>query len=111
MTNYRFFATTPKAMENILALELEALGAKNLKQTVAGVSFEGLLETAYRACLWSRTANRILLQLAEFEVHSQQDLYDNIKKINWFQHLKPDGSFAVSFTAKNPYFAEFTHPR
>ena len=109
MTDYSLFATTPKAMEAILADELKSLGAQNIKPTIAGVAFEGTLETAYRVCLWSRTANRILLRLAEFEVHSQQDLYDQVKKINWFLHLPPDGSFVVSFSSKHSKVVNNSH--
>ena len=58
MTDYQLFATTPKAMEDILANELKALGAKNVKQKMAGVAFEGDLKLAYQACLWLRTASR-----------------------------------------------------
>jgi 23S rRNA (guanine2069-N7)-methyltransferase / 23S rRNA (guanine2445-N2)-methyltransferase len=97
MPTYQLFATTPKAMETILTEELQALGIKNTKPTMAGVAFEGSLETAYRACLWSRTANRVLLVLSSFEVKTQDDLYYGVKKINWFEHLRPEGSFAVSF--------------
>ena len=101
MTTYQLFATTPKAMEDILAEELKLLGAENVKPKMAGVSFQGNLEIAYRACLWSRTANRILLPLSSFEVKTKQELYDAVKKINWFEHFKPDDTFAVSFSAKN----------
>ena len=101
MTKYTFFASTPKAMEDILATELKQLGAEDVHPKLAGVSFQGDIEMAYRACLWSRTANRILLPLSQFEVNSQQDLYDAVKKINWFDHFKPDDTFAVSFNAKN----------
>ena len=109
MTDYQLFATTPKAMEAILADEIKTLGGRNIQQTLAGVSFQGDLATAYKACLWSRTANRILLQLATFEVESQQDLYDGIKKINWFEHMKPDDTFAVTFSAKNSKAINNTH--
>ena len=88
-------------MEDILATELKQLGAEDVHPKLAGVSFQGDIEMAYRACLWSRTANRILLPLSQFEVNSQQDLYDAVKKINWFDHFKPDDTFAVSFNAKN----------
>ncbi len=87
-------------MENILADELKELGAKDVHPRLAGVSFQGNLEMAYRACLWSRTANRILLPLSSFEVNSKEDLYDAVKKINWFDHFKPDDTFVVSFNAK-----------
>lgn len=109
MPIYQLFATTPKAMETLLAEELQALGIKQVKPTLAGVAFEGDLETAYRACLWSRTANRILLVLSSFEVKTQDDLYYGVKRINWFEHLQPEGSFAVSFSAKNSPVINNTH--
>jgi 23S rRNA (guanine2445-N2)-methyltransferase / 23S rRNA (guanine2069-N7)-methyltransferase len=101
MSTYQLFATTPKAMETILTEELQSLGINNIKATMAGVAFQGDLETAYRACLWSRTANRILLVLSSFEVKTQEDLYNGVQKINWFEHINSEDSFAVSFSAKN----------
>ena len=59
-----FFATVPRGMESLLAGELRSLGAEHVKQARAGVSFQGTLETAYRVCLWSRLAGRVLLPLA-----------------------------------------------
>jgi len=100
MTDLHFFATCPKAMEDILATELKQLDVKNVKTALAGVYFDGSIEAAYRVCLWSRIANRVLLSLSTFTVTSQEELYDNIKKINWFDHMKPDDSFAVSFNVK-----------
>ncbi|MDP3330402.1 MAG: bifunctional 23S rRNA (guanine(2069)-N(7))-methyltransferase RlmK/23S rRNA (guanine(2445)-N(2))-methyltransferase RlmL, partial [Methylococcaceae bacterium] len=109
MSIYSLFATTPKAMENLLTSELQSLGITNIKATVAGVAFQGDLETAYRACLWSRTANRILLVLNTFTVTSQDDLYRGVQEINWFEHLNPEDSFAVSFSAKNSEVINNTH--
>jgi 23S rRNA (guanine2069-N7)-methyltransferase / 23S rRNA (guanine2445-N2)-methyltransferase len=109
MTDYLLFATTAKAMEQLLADEIKQLGGCSVQLTVAGVAFEGDLQCAYRACLWSRTANRILLQLSQFQVESQQDLYDGIKKINWFEHMKPDDSFAVTFSSKKNKVISNTH--
>jgi 23S rRNA (guanine2445-N2)-methyltransferase / 23S rRNA (guanine2069-N7)-methyltransferase len=48
-------------MEDILATELKQLGVQQVKTAMAGVYFEGSLENAYRVCLWSRIANRVLL--------------------------------------------------
>lgn len=109
MNRYQLFATTPKAMEGILATEIEALGGQNVQQKMAGVSFQGDLNMAYKACLWSRTANRILLLLSNFEVKSQQDLYDGVSKINWSEHLNSDDSLAVSFSCKNNPAINNTH--
>lgn len=96
-------------MENLLTSELQSLGIENIKATMAGVAFEGDLETAYRACLWSRTANRILLVLNTFTVTSQDDLYRGVQEIDWFEHLNPEDSFAVSFSAKNSEAINNTH--
>lgn len=109
MSTYQLFATTPKAMEDILADELRALGINQIKATMAGVAFQGDLETAYRACLWSRTANRILLVLNSFTVKTQEDLYKGVQTINWLDHVAADGSFAVSFSAKNSPAINNTH--
>jgi len=109
MTDYSLFATTPKAMETLLSDEISSLGGTDVKPTMAGAAFRGTLETAYKICLWSRTANRVLLQLADFEVASQDDLYRGVQKTNWFEHLKPDGSFAVSFNARHTNVITNTH--
>ena len=96
-------------METILTEELQSLGINNIKTTMAGVAFQGDLETAYRTCLWSRTANRILLVLSSFEVKTQEDLYNGVQKINWFEHINPEDTFAVSFSAKNSQAINNTH--
>ena len=109
MTQYQLFATTPKAMEGILASEIEALSGKNVQQKMAGVAFQGDLAMAYKVCLWSRTASRILLLLGSFTVQSQQDLYDGVQGIDWSEHLNPDDSLAVSFSSKNNPAINNTH--
>lgn len=109
MTDYSLFATTPKAMEGLLAEEIAGLGGRQIQPTLAGVAFQGDLATAYRVCLWSRTANRVLLQLATFTVNSQQDLYDGVYAIDWSAHLAEKGSLAVTFSAKHSKVITHTH--
>jgi 23S rRNA (guanine2445-N2)-methyltransferase / 23S rRNA (guanine2069-N7)-methyltransferase len=109
MTHYQLYATTPKALEGILANEIRSLGGQHVKEKMAGVAFEGDLALAYRVCLWSRVANRVFLPLSSFEVKSQQDLYDGIKRINWFEHMQPEDSLAVSFSSKNSPAINNTH--
>ena len=109
MTQHSLYATAPKALEGILANEIKALGGQNVREKMAGVSFEGDLALAYRVCLWSRVANRVFLPLSHFEVKSQQDLYDGVKRINWFDHIQPDATLAVSFSSKNSPAINNTH--
>ncbi|MBR9885460.1 MAG: 23S rRNA (guanine(2445)-N(2))/(guanine(2069)-N(7))-methyltransferase, partial [Oceanospirillales bacterium] len=71
----KFFVTCPKGIEQLLEQELQTLGADSTKQTVAGVYVEGDLRLAYTVCLWSRLANRVLLQLVEGDAVTADDLY------------------------------------
>jgi 23S rRNA (guanine2445-N2)-methyltransferase / 23S rRNA (guanine2069-N7)-methyltransferase len=89
------FATCPKGLEYLLRDELRALGADDAREALAGVYFSGELELAYRACLWSRLASRVLLQLAEFDAADADALYAGVQAIDWSQHLAVDGSFAI----------------
>src|SRR5690606_4185124 len=84
-----------------LAAELLSLGASGIRETVAGVYFEGTLETAYRVCLWSRLANKVLLPLASFAVNSQDELYDGARALPWYEHLSPTGTLLVDFIGSN----------
>jgi 23S rRNA (guanine2445-N2)-methyltransferase / 23S rRNA (guanine2069-N7)-methyltransferase len=63
MTLRRFFASTARGLADLLAGELQALGALDLREGRGGVSFSGTLEVAYRACLESRVASRVYLPL------------------------------------------------
>ena len=92
-----WLATCPKGMEQLLADELEAIGAAEIKQTVAAVHFQGSLQVAYKACLWSRLANRILMPLLSFKLDSTDDLYTNSVEIPWEEHLTEDNSIAIDF--------------
>ena len=90
-----FFATCPKGLEYLLVDELKALGASDVHEALAGVHFRGELEAGYRACLWSRLASRILLQLAEFEVADADALYAGARAIAWSDHFDIATTFAV----------------
>lgn len=95
------FATCPKGLEGLLLTELNELNALEARETVAGVAFSGDLALAYRVCLWSRLANKVLLPLAEFPVHSQDDLYKGALDIPWEEHLGPDNTFVVDFVGSS----------
>lgn len=106
MTELSFFATTPKGMESLLADELRGLGAAGVEPTRAGVRFAGSLETAYRACLWSRTASRVLLPIARFAAPTPEALYAGVRSVRWAEHLSPDGTLAVDFASAE---SQITH--
>lgn len=92
----RFFATCPHGAEDLLVAELAALGIEAPRQRSGGVEFEGPLAHAYRVCLWSRLAGRVLLQLAELPAHDPDALYQAARALDWTEHLSRGRTFAVS---------------
>jgi len=94
---FDLFATAAPGLEELVAAELEELGAASIRLTKAGVRFQGDLAIAYRCCLWSRLASRILLQIDSAEITSPDGLYDAIRAIPWEEHLEVDGSLIVDF--------------
>ncbi|MHB9150443.1 MAG: bifunctional 23S rRNA (guanine(2069)-N(7))-methyltransferase RlmK/23S rRNA (guanine(2445)-N(2))-methyltransferase RlmL [Thermoleophilia bacterium] len=95
----RLFATAARGLEPLLAAELRALGAAGVKESRAGCAFAGTLETAYRVCLWSRLASRVLLPLAEVGATDADDLYEGVRSLSWEAHLASTGTLAVDFTS------------
>ncbi|HDP88477.1 MAG TPA: bifunctional 23S rRNA (guanine(2069)-N(7))-methyltransferase RlmK/23S rRNA (guanine(2445)-N(2))-methyltransferase RlmL [Thioalkalivibrio sp.] len=96
MPTQRFFANAPRHMEPLLAEELRALGVANVGETRGGVHFEDTLAAAYRVCLWSRIANRVLLELARFPAETPEALYAGVQAIDWSAHFDVTQTFAVS---------------
>ncbi len=94
----RFFATAPRGLEELLAGELTSLGLDGVRVRRGGVEFGGALASAYRVCLWSRLANRVLFPLAQFTAVDEQALYDGVRAIEWAAHLGPENTLAVAFT-------------
>ena len=82
---------------DLTAAELRACGATHTRELKLGVLFEGTLETAYRACLWSRTASRILMPLGNFPAATPEELYAGVAAIDWTQHLAATGTLAIDF--------------
>ncbi len=99
----KFFATCPKGLEGLLKAELQKLGATDVKETVAGVSFKGEMEIGLKACLWSRFATRILLSLLTYKAPTDTEFYLGAYGIRYEAYFDHDASIAVSFNGQNDY--------
>ncbi|MCD6580537.1 MAG: 23S rRNA (guanine(2445)-N(2))/(guanine(2069)-N(7))-methyltransferase, partial [Desulfuromusa sp.] len=104
----QFFATAALGLEPLLLTELDDLGATDIKQERAGVRFSGDLGMAYKACLWSRLASRILLPLATFTASDPDQLYAGVLAIDWSEHLTVEDTLAVDCTLIQ---SKITHTR
>ena len=100
-TNNAWFATCPKGVEALLAAELSTLGAESTRETVAGVHFNGPRALAYRACLWSRLANRVLWPLAQLDAVDGDSLYRNMREIEWGRLFTSRETISIDFSGEN----------
>ena len=100
MTN-QYFATVARGLEEIAAKELENLGAKNVNPDFTGVYFEGDKALLYKVNIWSRIIFRVLVPINTINSKNAEELYKNVKKINWAEHLQIDQTFAINCTGKN----------
>jgi 23S rRNA (guanine2445-N2)-methyltransferase / 23S rRNA (guanine2069-N7)-methyltransferase len=88
-------ATCARGTEPALAEELGALGLPEVAVDAGAVTFGGGLEAAYRVCLGSRVASRVLWPIARFEADDAQALYERVRDVAWEDHLSPDRTLAV----------------
>jgi 23S rRNA (guanine2445-N2)-methyltransferase / 23S rRNA (guanine2069-N7)-methyltransferase len=98
----KFIASAPRGFADLLARELTTFGARDVRERSTGVAFVGSLEVAYRACLWSRLANRVFLEIAEFEAGTADEFYAWSKRVDWAAHIGPGVTIACDFTGKHP---------
>lgn len=91
----KFFVTCARGLEELVAAELLEIGISGARQERGGVSFSGEQAEGYRACLWLRTASRVLLNLAEFPCASNDELYSGVREIKWEKYLRPEMTLAV----------------
>lgn len=106
----RYVATCPKGAEPLLLAELKSIGAIEVREARAAALFTGPLSTAYRACLWSRVASRVLLTLGEFAAEDADSLYEGVKALPWEDHVPAEGTIAVDVvgTARGLTHTRFT---
>ncbi len=96
-----FVATCPKGFERLLADELIELGTPQVRPLAGQVSFGGEVKDAYRACLWSRLASRVLLVLARVGARDADELYEGVSSVAWEAQLAPGATFAVDAHGTN----------
>ncbi|MBN1338280.1 MAG: RNA methyltransferase [Bacteroidales bacterium] len=99
---------TFSGLEYVLKTELETIGAKDCTVINRGVKCTGGLKTLYEANYLCRTALRVLVPVAEFEVNSEDDLYHGIYRMNWPDHLSVGDTFAIEAVTS---YSTLTHSK
>ncbi|TSI09078.1 class I SAM-dependent RNA methyltransferase [Lysinibacillus sp. BW-2-10] len=95
MSKYQLVATSAMGLEAIVAQEVQDLGYETRVEN-GKVYFEGD-ETAIARCnLWLRVADRVKIVVAQFPVHTFDQLFESTKAIEWEKYLPVDANFPVS---------------
>lgn len=97
-------AKTFQGLEDVLAEELNQLGAQDVEIGRRMVSFKGDKRMMYKANFCCRTALRILKPIYSFKASDTDQLYDEVKKFDWTQYLKADQTFAIDSVVNSEDF-------
>lgn len=102
--NFKMVAKTFFGFEEILAKELQMLGAQDVEQGTRVVSFKGDKGFMYKANLSLRTALKILKPIYHFRVLNEDNLYKGIYAIDWSQYLSENETFVIDSTVHSEKF-------
>ena len=112
MNNYNFShigdfemkVTTFFGLEEILSKELQQLGGRNVSVFKRGASVTGDLGFLYKANLCLHTALKVLIPIHKFEANNEQDLYENIKLIEWEKFISVSDSILIESVLNSEIF-------
>lgn len=102
--NFKIIAKTMYGFEPVLAKELMALGAMDVKEGTRNVSFVGDKGFMYKANLCLRTAIKILKPYQSFKIFSEEDLYKKIYELPWEDFMDVDDTLAIDATVHSETF-------
>ncbi len=102
--NDQIVVKTYHGLEEILAQELDNLGAGNLELATRAVRCTGTDKIVYRANLEANTAVKVLLPVHDFEYSDLDDYYNQIKNINWSHYLNPEKTFRIDHVVFSDQF-------
>lgn len=92
---YDLIATTTFGIEGVTAKELKALGYDDVNVETSKVQFRGDELDIAIANIHLRTADRVLIKMAEFEARSFEELFQGTKKVNWSKIIPRNGVMHV----------------
>ena len=104
MENFKMIAKTFFGFEEILAKELQMLGAQDVEPGIRRVSFKGDKGFMYKSNLALRTALKILKPIYYFKATNDENLYKGISGINWSRYINSNQTFVIDTTVHSDYF-------
>lgn len=94
--NFSLIATSTFGIEAITSKELKDLGYEDLKIENGKVTFEGDEMDIAICNTWLRTADRVLIKMAEFKAETFEELFQGTLNIDWGRIIPKDGKMHVT---------------
>ena len=95
MNKYKIACPCHFGLESVLSFEAKKIGAENVTADNGRVTFEGDLSIIARANICFSTAERVLIQLAEFKAYSFEDLFQGVRNIPFEEFIGKNEAFPV----------------
>lgn len=92
---YELIATTAFGLEAVVRREIEALGYEIVKTEDGRITFLSDKLGIARANIWLRSADRVYLKMAEFKATTFEELFNEVKKVEWGKIIPISGAFPV----------------
>lgn len=101
--------TVAHGTEHWAAQEALEHGATSVRLLPGAVQGQAPLATAYRLCLWSRVAHRVLLPIHTGPAAHAAALYETARAVPWYEHFHPRSTFAVEATGSRSATLRHSH--
>lgn len=102
---FKIIVKTSFGMEDVVKKELADLGISEVTIVNRAVIFNGTLQDLYKANIWLRTAQKILVEVKSFKISSDSDLYNQIKSIQWFDYFDLAQTFSIDVVVFSKLFS------
>lgn len=96
--------------EEILKKELEDLGYSNIEILNRAVQLQGDWKDVYVLNFKTRLAIAVLVEIKNFTIHKEDDLYKEAMKIDWTAYFDRDKTFAVKGAVFSTLFSHTMYP-
>ena len=87
-------------LESLLISELEKLGVEQIEKNPGAIVLQADLGTAYRICLSSRVASRVLWRVAEKKADNVDALYAATCGVSWPDYFSSDKPVRILLDAQ-----------
>jgi 23S rRNA (guanine2445-N2)-methyltransferase / 23S rRNA (guanine2069-N7)-methyltransferase len=95
MDRLNYLATSTFGLESLVSRELGELGYEATIPSNGRIAFTAGPEAIARCNLWLRTADRVLIEVAQVPAGDFDELFEHTQALPWEQWIPTDGAFPV----------------